>query len=209
MLLAPTTVTLTPSDDVWVYEHAADPAKDSFFRIWGTMGNAVAENPSDAGQFSYGLLKWDLSKIPAGAKITSAKPVVNQISDPGFTIDDAKAAPLEARAVNGDFAEKGWDYASSSKTFPIKGEEGIFGTGYPDASVMKDKVVPISIDLLKGRADLAKAIAQALGGPKTICLALTSKIDPSSLGRSAVYKIYTRDAERESSRPVLILSYSE
>jgi hypothetical protein len=204
LLFAPATLTLTPTDDVWVYEHASDPAKDMFLRVWGNGGKAVSDDPADTSQFSYGYLRWDLSSIPAGAKLTGAKLIVNQVADPAYSTDDAKANPLEVRALVGTFDEQTWTFSTAAKVFPKPGSDAIFGSGYPTLISKDGRVVPITIDLLTGKGDFAAA----LQGAKTISLALTSKLDPSVGGMSSVYKVYSKDAERAENRPVLILTFA-
>ena len=202
-MLAPTTLTLTPSDDVWVYEHASDPAKDAYLRVWGNSGKAVSDDPADTGQFAYGYLRWDLSAIPTSAKITSAKLIVNQVADPDYTVDESKANPLEARALSGEFDEKSWTFSVAAKVFPKAGPEGLFGSGYPKQLSKDGHSVPITIDLLSGKGSFGTAVS----GAKSISLALTSTLDPAVGGRTSVYKVFSKDAEKAENRPVLVLTY--
>jgi hypothetical protein len=210
LFFAPTTLSLTPSDDVWVYEHASDPAKDAYLRVWGAGGKSVADDPSDTGQFSYGYLRWDLSAIPAGAKLKSARLIVCQIAEPAYSAEDAKANPLEARSLVGSFDEKNWAFSAAAKVFPKSGDDGLFGGGYPKIFSKDGRVVPISIDLLSGKGNFGGAFTAALkGSSKSLCMALTSHLDPSSGGMSSVYKVYSKDAETPTNRPVLELEIEE
>jgi hypothetical protein len=205
LVFAPKTIALTPSDDVWVYEHASDPAHDAYLRVWGNAGNAVAETPGDTGQFSYGLLRWNLDALPAGAKIVDAKLMLKQVSGAGYTVEEAKANPLEAREMTGEFTEKEWAFEQGAKTYPIKGKDAVFGSGYPTKIESAD--LPITIDLMGKKTPFAKDVAAALAGSKTLYMALTSTIDPSASGRTAVYKVFSKDAETAANRPTLVLTY--
>ena len=204
LLFAPKTLTLTPTDDVWVYEHAGDPAHDPYLRVWGNGGKAVSDDPADISQYSYGYLRWDLSEIPTGSKLISAKLIVNQVAEPAYTTEEAKANPLEARAMSETFDEKSWSFALSSKVFPKRAPESVYGSGYPSLISKDGRVVPITIDLMSGKGDFAAAIQ----GAKSLCLGLTSKLDPSVGGMTSVYKVYSKDADRPENRPVLVLSFS-
>ena len=62
-VLRPDAQTLVPTDDVWVYPHAGDPAHDSFLRVWGADGKAAPKDAGELEQFSFGLLQFDASKL--------------------------------------------------------------------------------------------------------------------------------------------------
>lgn len=207
LALAPSTVRLAPSDDVWVYPHASDPAKDSMLRIWGTSGHAAPVDATEAEELSMGYLKWDLSSLPGDKKLTKATLIVKNIPDPGFTPEQAKAAPLQARPVGAKFSEKDWTYEGLSALLPEREEKAVFGSASPD-KWEKEKPVEIRIDLLKGPNDFRVYLRKAMDAPKhELALALTSAIDMASLGRSAIYKIYSRDERDAVVRPSLELEF--
>jgi len=203
LLLAPQTIQLTPTDDVWVYGNASDPAHDVNLRIWGTEGLATPKEAGGADQLSMAYLKWDLSTAPAGKKLTKATLVVNNIPNPGYTIEQATATPLEARPLVADFDEKTWEFGLVSRVAPAGGKAELFGTGAPK-TLPKDQAAPIEIDLMKGPGDFA-AFVKSSG--KQLRLALTSTLDMASLGRSAIYKIYSREEKDETLRPRLVLVF--
>lgn len=198
-------VELVPTDDLWIYPHASDAAHDPNLRIWGSEGHAAPADASEAEELSMAYLKWDLSSLPADKKLTSAVLVVTNIANPGYTADQAKAAPLQARPLASDFTEKTWDYEKLGKLLPPKESKDVFGAGFP-ASFLADKPVTIEIDLLKGPNDFRKYLDSARGS-KSLALALTSGLDMASLGRTAAYKIYSRDAENATLRPRLVLGF--
>jgi hypothetical protein len=202
--MVPQTIRLTPTDDVWVYSHASDPAHDEFLRVWGAEGKAIPASADEAEELSMGYLKWDLSSVPAGKKLTKATLVVMNIANPGYTFDQAKAAPLEARSLPTEFDEKTWEPEKLAKTLPSK---EAFGSGYP-AVVEKDKPLEIDIDLLKGPKDFQSAFAGAmLGSAKQIGMALTSAIDIAAIGRTGMYKLYSRDTKLDELKPQLVLVF--
>ena len=194
----PSTVTLNPTDDVWVYPHSSDPANDPFFRIWGAEGNSVATSAGDSGQFSYGYLRFDISNLPKDKKLIGARLILTQVENPSYTPELSKQTPLEVRALTSEFDEKTWKYESSAKVSPVTGKDQYFGSGTLNAGSLT-----ISIDLLKGKA----IFAEALKGP-SLNLALVSALDPSQSER-AMYKISTRDSKDEKIRPRLELDFSD
>jgi len=197
-------LSLTPTADVWVYPHASDPERDSYLRVWGAGGDAVSADPGDAGDFSYSYLKWDVSPVPAGAKLKAATLVLTHTASPTFTLDQARLAPLEARTVSADFEEKGWTYEKSVKIAPDKGNDAIFGAASPD-SLGDAKDFTITIDLMKGPNDFRAYFAKAIEA-KQLALALTSRIDPSE-GQRSFYKVYSKDTQTASQRPSLNLTF--
>lgn len=205
LMVAPTTLTLTPSDDVWVYPHASDPSKDEYLRVWGVGGKAVAEDSGDADNFSYAYLKWDVSSVPKDAKITEAKLIVTHIASPSFDQETAKKNPLEARPILATFEEKKWNYEDSFKNAPDKKDKSWFGTGFPDL-IPADKPFTITIDLLKGPNDFKKYLAD---NPSSLALAIVSVLDPSESENRRTYKFYSKDTEKAERRPVLKLTYEK
>jgi hypothetical protein len=191
-------VGLTPTDDVWVYPHSSDPGGDAYFRIWGAEGQPVSGDPADAGQFSYGYLRFDVSRFPTFLSLKAARLVLTQVENPSYPPEASAEAPLQVRALTGDFTEKTWKYENSAKVSPVLGKEAFFGTG----KLKADSLV-ITIDLLAGKAKLAEAVK---GG--TLNLALVSALDPSQ-GERAMYKLWTRDAKDEKVRPHLELEFIE
>ena len=198
-------VELVPTDDLWIYPHASDAAHDANLRIWGSEGKSAPADATEAEELSMAYLKWDLSNLPAGKKLTSAVLVVTNIANPGFTVEQAKAAPLQVRPLATTFTEKTWDFEKLGKLLPPKEKTDVFGTGYPE-SFLADKPVSFEIDLLKGPNDFRKYLDSARES-KSLALALTSAIDMANLGRTAIYKIYSRDAEKEELRPRLVLGF--
>src|SRR5215475_5485714 len=90
MGLAPQTIELTPTDDIWVYSHADDPQKDEYLRCWGADGMAVAPTGEELEEFSYSYLKFNLNKLPKEVKLKEATLILWHIPDPGWGLDAAK-----------------------------------------------------------------------------------------------------------------------
>lgn len=197
-LLAPQTFTLMPTDDIWVYPHATDPAGDPFLRVWGVDGDAVPSSAEDADSFSMGYLKFSLAAIPKGLELASAKLVVHQLPPAGYTLEDAKAAPLEARLLSPKFAEKGWSSEVLATVLPK--QDDLLGQASPDA--IDGSTITISIDLMNDPARLKKALEES-----EIGIALTSTINAADLGRAAIYKIYSREEKDSNLVPKLVLEY--
>lgn len=206
-LAAPKTITLVPTETVWVYANASTPADGTYLRAWGVEGKSCPPEGEDAGQFSFSYLKWDLADLPKGAKITSAKLTLTNIADPGFTVETSKRCPIEVRPVVGEFEAKKWTFDMSSKVRPNGDDKSIFGTGFPD-KIASETPVPITVDLLKGPNKFAEALDKAQGGSShTISLSITSKLDPSADGRSCIYKLYGQNESKEWLRPQLVLTF--
>ncbi|RYG34964.1 hypothetical protein EON81_14080 [bacterium] len=199
LLLAQTpALTFSPQSDVWVYPHASDPSKDAYLRVWGTQGEAVAPDPAAASDYSYSYLRFDLPAPAEGRKLSEARLEVTQVEKPSFSLELAKSSPLQARPLLGEFDEKTWTYGDSLKIFP--GKE-IFGEAAPEA-IDPEKPTPIVIDLMKGKGDF-RAVAEKGGW---VNIALTSTMDVAS-GERTVYRLYSKDTEKEAVRPKLVLKY--
>lgn len=195
-LLSMQAVTLMPTDDIWVYPHASDPAGDPFIRVWGIDGDSVPSSSEDAGSFSMGYLKFSFASIPKGSEIKSAKLVVHQVAPAGYGVGDAKAAPLEARWISSKFAEKGWSADILNTILPKR--EGLLGSGSPEK--IDGATIPITIELSKEPEKLNQALAEG-----EIAIALTSAINAAELGRSAIYKVYSREEKDANLVPKLIV----
>jgi hypothetical protein len=198
---------LSPTDDIWVYSNASDAGHDEYLRIWGVEGRSAPKAAEEAEELSMGYLRWDLASLDPEKKLTRAKLVLTQIANPGFTVEEAKATPLEVRTLSANFEEKTWDFAKLGSHLPGADAKSVYGSGYPE-KLDKDQTVRIEIDLLKGPGDFAAAIAKALRSTdKHIAVALTTLMDPSQIGRTGVYKIYSNDTKEELRRPVLELGF--
>jgi hypothetical protein len=202
------TFTLQPSDDIWVYPHASDPAADVFLRVWGADGKAAPVNAGDAEIFSMGYLKWSLAGMPSNGKLKGATLVLTQTAKPGYTLEQAKAMPLQARPLGATFSEPDWKPGSVDTLLPANEKEAFYGSGAPTS--LDGDTITISIDLMKGKADFASALAKAIADPKReIAMALTSPMDMAELGRSSIYKIYSREERDEKLRPKLVLTFED
>src|SRR6185312_15326116 len=89
------TYTLVPKETVWVYANASTPGDGTYLRAWGVDGKSCAPEGEDAGNFSYSYLKWDTSEVKPFGHIVSAKLILTNTPDPGYTKDSAKQTPIE------------------------------------------------------------------------------------------------------------------
>ena len=198
VLVSSKPITFVPTDDAWVYPHAGDATTDVYLRVWGSGGDSVASDPADAGNHSYSYLKFDLSSLKVDEKVVSARLILTHVANAGFPKEAMAKTPIEAREVASGWTEKTWSYDMARQIFPRPGRELILGASLA-TGFAADKEFQIEIPL-KGEAFM-KLIAR-----KTLALSLTSAIDPSESGRAFVYKIYSRNEEKESRRPRLELT---
>lgn len=203
LLLEPTVVERNPTDDVWVYPHASD-VKDAYLRVWGANGKAVAGRNDALDEFSYSYLRFDLAGLPAGTP-KEAKLILTATADPGWTADDLKSTPIQARVAASDFREKDWSYdALASKLAPSEAAEAVLGVASA-SPIEKGKEPTLTIDLLQGPAKFADALSSARKSGALV-VALTSALNPAEVGRTAIYKFYSKDGP-EKFRPVLRLTF--
>ncbi len=205
-LLAAQTMSLLPSDDLWVYPHASDPAGDLFLRVWGVDKKGTPATAADAEAFSMGYIKWSLYGVPSGLKLKEAKLLVTQVAKPGYTLEQAIAMPLEARPLASGFTEPTWKSEMLEQFLPKAGKDDIYGTGAPES--LNGETISISIDLLKGKGNFAEALAKAQADPKKeFAIALTSSMDMAEIGRAGIYKIYSKEEKDQKLRPTLMLTF--
>lgn len=203
--LSTQTVELLPAADVWIYPHASDQTTDEFLRIWGIGGRSVPAKDQETESFGWAVVKFDLSKVPAG-NVKIAKLVLTHFEEPSFTEAIAKDAPLEVRPLDADFNEKDWSYGKASSLVPSDGKDAWYGKGAPIGFKIGAPFA-IEIDMLAGPANFAKALEDRRG--KGIVVALTSVMDPSSGDPRPIYKVYSKDCDRQEYRPKLILTIGD
>lgn len=207
------TVTILPSDDVWVYPHSSDPARDETLRMWGAGGRSVAADAADAEDFAYGYLRFAIPARFKGARLTGATLELTNVPNDELDEDAMRANPLEARPLTGTFAEKTWTYTDVAKVFPAL--KAIYGRG--SASPTKGQPIRITIDLLTpdkeklAPTEFAKTFAAAFttSGDGEIGIALTSGVDVASVGMRAIYKVYSKETSDETRRPRLVLLFGD
>ncbi len=197
------TIDRLPTDDVWVYPHASD-VKDAYLRTWGANGKAVAGKDDALDEFSYSYLRFDLTGLPEGV-LKEAKLILTATADPGWTTSDLKATPIQARLAAGNLAEKDWSYdALAAKLSPSEAAEAVFGVSTA-GPIEKGKEPTLTIDLMQGPAKFADAFGAARKSGFVV-FALTSALNPAEVGRTAIYKFYSKDGP-EKFRPVLRLVF--
>lgn len=194
------TLEITPTDDIWVYPHASDPQKDGYLRVWGTGGLAVASDPTQADEYSYSYLRFDFAKLPKEAKISGVVLTLMHTPDPTWQASDSKASPLEARVLAKSFTEKSWDYSQGKTIFPGSKKEDVLGSFAP-AKIDPGQPIKFELDLLKGPSKMVMSTGQE------VRIALTSTLDPSTVGNRAVYKFYSKDYDKAEYRPKLTITF--
>ncbi len=203
-------IDLNPLNDAWIYAHAGDPQTDEFLRVWGQEDAAVPADPNDRDNFSYSYLSFDLERCPTDKKLEAAELILTHVADPGFKLDDTKKAPVQVRPLVGTFTEKGWNYDLGAKVYPAPKKEDVFGEGSP-AEIPQGQPFEVSINLLKGPNSFKVYLGKAIEGKeKTLFLSITSKIDPSQIGRAGIYKFFSKDhKENAKRRPLLRLTFDD
>jgi hypothetical protein len=203
-LALPETYLIEASDDVWVYPHASDPGKDAYLRVWGLEGRAVAEKGEAPDDFSWSYLSFGLAVLPKQYVLKEATLSLFQSPDPGYTPADAKAAPLEVRTLTGEFDERTWNYGLVAKVLPGASKEAILASGYPE-KWQAGANVPIVINLMPEKGAFPAFLSKLVGQVRPIFqFALTSRINPAEGGRSAVYKVFSKEGPK-GTHPVLKL----
>jgi hypothetical protein len=198
------TLSMVPSDDIWVYPNASEPAGDPIIRVWGNEGRSVPAKDESSESYSFGYMKWKLTGVPADAKLTGATLTLHMFGKPGYAPDQAKQFPLEARPLAANFDEKTWSYDATSTLMPESEPSEIYG----EASPSDGEDVSVTLDLMAGKADFKAALAAALKAPShEIAIALTSKMDASALGRAAIYRIRSRKDKDPNMQPNLTLVF--
>lgn len=199
---ADTILEVNPTDDVWVYPHASD-VKDPYLRVWGTDGAAVATNSESAQNLSYSYIRFEVPSKPwENRKVKEVTLTIWHVAEAGWDAEASKNAPLEVRLLNKPFDEKSWNYDLVATVTPNK--DKVIAKASADPKAANQQPFAIKFDLL-GKVDTAAGEVPAFvpsANDGTLCLALTSKIDPSEQGKSGVYKFYSKDAEKQY-RPIL------
>ena len=198
-------VTVTASEDVWVYPNASDPGADETFKVWGVGGRAVAEKPAEAESFGYGYIKFEVPAVPDGKKLVGAWMVLKPTGS--MKVDkNALAYPLEVRPLIGKFVEKSWTYDMASMVYP---SADIYGAGVvapPDGSTDATNL-EIRVNLLGDKSPFAANMAKASDAKEAMYFALTSKYDAGENGREGIYRIYTKDRKDGDVKPKIVLKF--
>ncbi len=198
-----------PTDDVWVYSFAGDQTADGFLRAWGNGTSAVASTSPAPENWSYSYAKWNVGGVGAGNyRLAEAKLLVtNQVSaaQPGYTLSQGIANPLEARPVGTNFEEDTWAFADSATLTPGANR---FGTGdlsnYLPRGTAGVNGFQIAIDLL-AEGDFSTYFNNAVNGNGELGLAFTSTLSPAGQG-GATYRLYSKDSPTGLG-PQLLLRY--
>lgn len=205
LLAAAQTVSIHPTDDIWVYHFAADQTSDPFLRCWGSEGKAVGdEGIGDAGSWS--VMKFDVSKLPEG-KLTSAELNLYFVPNPNIDEEMGKKFPLEIRQVTSKFEEENYKHDDSESIRPKTGKEFLLASGpivmYDNASGPSKITIKLSAEDGKFLTYLKEARASQT---KELAFAITSGLTPDEAGESLIYKWYSTNSEK-GTKPTLTLNF--
>ncbi|HRK21918.1 MAG TPA: hypothetical protein PLX06_08920 [Fimbriimonadaceae bacterium] len=201
-----TTLDLFPADDVWAYPHASSPESDPFLRVWGNESGSVARSAGESDAYGYSFLRFDLAGLPEGKSVKKAVLVLFHTPKPTFSLELAKRAPLEARAMPDGIREKNWSYNDLEKFMPVRDKAGLYGAASPD-KLDENKEFAISIDLTGAESPFTKNFEAARKGG-SFSIALTSAMNPAEEETRATYKLCSKDGPKEL-RPVLKITFAD
>lgn len=198
-------VILTPTDDVWVYPHAADPAKDTRLLVWGSGGSMPAPG-EDEQSFSYGLLRFDAGKLPQSALVNKIELILTHLPKPAFDAKVSKEFPVEVRPLLGELSEKTWSYDKLATIRPESGKDAVLAKGFAE-TIPSDLAFEVKIMLASDSIKAGEVLKRVVKGFQ-LGFALTSSLDPGALDGRPTYRFYSNDAE-EKLRPRLVLSVTK
>lgn len=191
-----------PTDDIWVYDLAQDPAYDPIIRTWGDgVDSYNKEGYPPGSNWSHGYFAFDLTSIGDQPIIVTKAEFRVRMRAATYTLDAALSNPLEIRRLAGGWSEASWDYWGSN---PNPG-----ATAYGIADLSNYSTTGewnASIDLLAGGQAFSNDLNAALAGDQKLHFASTSSILVAGQG-GAPYRFYSKDWVIESSRPWLYLEY--
>lgn len=203
LLAAAQTITLNPTDDVWVYKFAADQTSDPFLRCWGTDSKSVAD--PDAGEAgSWSVMKFDISKLPT-TKLTSATLDLYFVPNPNIDEALGKKYPIEVRTVSSKFEEENFSLDQAASIKPTL--DSLIATNPVTLYSNAEGPSKVTINLLAKQGSFEKILAEAQKSQsKELAFALTSALTPDEAGESLIYKFYSTNSEK-STRPTLTLNF--
>lgn len=177
-----------PSDDIWAYENSIDPSFDPFIRVFGNTAQAVDNQWPPSNNFSYGYLRFDLSRIPRGkVRIVSATLTVTHTRNPGYSRALGEQFPLELRRIEPLFDEPTWDFFGENEE-PMN----VIATASLIDYVERNATFPIRFNLRNPA--FQSWFNQALNRvDRRLGLAFTSRMNPSDQFGSQYYRFYTKD----------------
>lgn len=188
--------------DVWVYDRATDPRFDPILRVWGDGTDSYNKNGYPPGEaFSHGYLMFDLSGIAVGDYFVTSATLRLRMRPATYTLEAARANPLEVRALVASWSESTWEYnAGNPNPEPVRFGVGDL-TNYSQAGEWD-----MTIDLLGG-AGFESQFNQAVNGDRRLAVALTSSILVQGQG-GAPYRFYSRDFGLPATAPELDVTFA-
>ena len=205
LLAAAQTVSLHPTDDIWVYHFAADQTSDPYLRCWGADGMSAADpNVGDAGSWS--VMKFDLSKLPSG-KLTSAELNLHFVPNPNIDEELGKKFPIEVRSVTTKFEEENYANDQGESIRPKAGKETLLASAPVIMYSNAEGSAKITIKFSVADGNFMTALKAAQNSTsKELAFALTSALTPDEAGESMIYKFFSTNSE-EKTKPTLSLKF--
>lgn len=177
-----------PTDDVWVYAHAASQDEDPYLRVWGNADYSVGTPSAGSFDFSFSLMRF---QTKAGNPIKKFTLTLHHIADPAWEIGDAKKAPPEIRMAPEGYREGSWKFSDAVKYVPAADDKAILAKAVVGER-LEEK--PIKFTFTVTDPEKVKLMADALNG-KGLSLAITTRMNPEGMGEGRTYKFYSRNAD--------------
>lgn len=178
---------INPTDDVWVYAHAASQDEDPYLRVWGNADYSVATPSAGSFDFSFSLLRFQAKTSGPVKKVILT---LYHVADPAWEVEDAKKAPPELRLAPEGFREGAWKFADAVKYVPAADDKAILAKAVVGERVEEK---PIKFTFTVTDPAKAEAMYQALQA-KGLALAITTRMNPEGMGEGRTYKFYSRNA---------------
>lgn len=187
-----------PSDDVWVYAHAASQDEDPFLRVWGNADYSVGTPSAGSFDFSFSLLRF---QAKTSGPIKKLVLTLYHVADPAWEVEDAKKAPPELRLAPEGFRESSWKFSEAAKYVPGAEDKDILAKGVVGERVEEK---PIKFTFTISDPVKAEQFFQSLHG-RGLNFAITTRMNPEGMGEGRTYKFYSRNADEDKKelRPTL------
>ncbi|MBX3096176.1 MAG: PD40 domain-containing protein [Fimbriimonadaceae bacterium] len=185
------TVSISPDNDVWVYEHASNQDQDAFLRTWGGGIEIMphGQNPDD----TISIVQFPPTTITAG-EIVEARLVLTHVAPSGNQRAFLRQYPVQAWSVMAGINEKAWLSDLAGDHWPAG---PALASGHVSGSDA-DGNLEVTFDL--GRD--GELLRKALSGDG-LALAIFSPLPVADLGRDAIFKFFSRNAADAKVHPRL------
>jgi hypothetical protein len=195
------TITLNPSDDVWVYKFAADQTSDPYLRCWGSDGKSVAD-PGAGEAGSWSVMKFDVSKVNF-TKLTGAELDLYFVPNPNIDEETGKKYPIEVRLITPKFEEENFELAKAEAIRPSNDQTKLLAKA--PVVMYANTEGPAKITVKFTAESFSKALTEAKKSEtKELAFAITTALTPTEAGESLIYKFYSTNSAA-ATKPTLKL----